>query len=803
MHEPYVQPLRRWLQRCGPPVLAAALAGCAALAPPPAERAVRIERTAHGIAHVSAPDLEALAYGVAYAHTQDNLCQSANHLVTLRGERARFFGPSARGLLGLRELPNELIDAYVRLMMDDARLERQRLSASAATQALARGWVAGYNRYLADTPAARRPKACADAAWVRPMTLADFDRAYELLVTQAGVVALADSMLAAEPPGPGRRPRPQARLGQDITLDEAAAALAEYGFDRPAIGSNGWAFGRAVTADGGGLLLGNPHFPWSGPNRFWQMHLTVPGQFDVAGAAIGFAPVVQIGYNRDVAWTHTVSTGRRFTLHELHLVEGDPLAYRVDGQVRRIEPRRVAFDERAADGSLARRERIAYFSHLGPIVVVGRAGLDWTDKHAYALQDANSGNLRGFDTWLSFARARNVAELAAGADNLGIPWVNTIAADRHGRVAYFDKAVVPDVGAEQLRRCAPSTQAVADLFRAAGLVVLDGSRSDCDWARDAASPVPGRIAPAKLPQLLRDDWVQNSNDSFWLTNPAHRFDAAISPLVGATGSAQRGRTRMGLAEIADRLAGRDGLPGNKIGPEEAKAMLMRASNHAGRTYLPDLLAACDAAPTPAAQQGCAVLKGWDRSSRLDSKGAVLFREFWRRAQQVPGHARLPFDPARPADTPAGLKMDDARVRDGVWKALGDAVELLRRANLPLDAALAQVQIKRTPMFGPVAVPGAPDFEGVLPMIDSPALIERVYEPNYGNSYMQIVAFDARGPLAQTLLTYGQSSDAGALTAYDQLPNYAANRWHRPPFHADEVQARRIGEVLVLKLEAGR
>ena len=61
-------------------------------------------------------------------------------------------------------------------------------------------------------------------------------------------------------------------------------------------------------------MLGNPHFPWAGNERFWEFHLQVPGDVDVIGASLMGSPVVNIGHNRHVAWSHTVSTGRRFTL---------------------------------------------------------------------------------------------------------------------------------------------------------------------------------------------------------------------------------------------------------------------------------------------------------------------------------------------------------------------------------------------------------------------------------------------------------------------------------------------------------
>ena len=104
---------------------------------------VQIERTAHGIPHVQANNLEALAYGVAYTHAQDNVCQTADHLVTVRGQRSQVFGAQGTGMLGVRVLPNEQIDAFIAAHMDDDRLQRLWAASSPGNQALARGYVAG------------------------------------------------------------------------------------------------------------------------------------------------------------------------------------------------------------------------------------------------------------------------------------------------------------------------------------------------------------------------------------------------------------------------------------------------------------------------------------------------------------------------------------------------------------------------------------------------------------------------------------------------------------------------------------
>ncbi|MCW7540208.1 acylase [Aquabacterium sp. A7-Y] len=763
------------------------LAGCAGFDRSPG-RTAQIQRTAHGVAHIVAPDYEALAYGVAYAHAQDNVCQTANHLVTVRGERSRFFGPAARGELARRMLPNEQIDVFIRAHMDDARLQQALRAASPAAQAMARGYVAGYNRYLRDH-ATQLPKACAEQPWVRPMTLSDYLRLTEQTMVQAGVGALADAVVTARPPvsGSAQAPLPP--------LDDAVAALDEHELREPAIGSNGWAFGKDSTRNGRGALLGNPHFPWRGVNRFWQMHLTIPGELDVMGAATGHGALVNIGFNKDFAWTHTVSTGRRFTLHELSLVPGRPTHYLVDGQPEAMQARTVRY-EALVDGRIESREHTVWTTRHGPVLVIPKAGLAWTGETAYAIRDANTANQRSADAWLGLGKARTVQDARAALARLGIPWVNTIAADREGNALYADASVVPDVDAAQLQRCAASPRAAA-LFAAAGLPVLDGSRSECAWRQDPASPVPGLTPLERLPLLVRKDWVQNSNDSYWLSNPAAPI-TGISPMVGSAGTLQRPRTRAALVEIPAMLA----AAGGRIDAAALREQLFRNRNHTGHLVMDELLAACPQAPAGHAQQACAALREWDRHSNVESKGAHLFREFWRTAHKLPRLWRVPFDPADPVNTPRGLHLADASVRAGLWEALDKAAAASKAHGIPLDAPLGAVQADNTP-HGRAAIHGGDEFEGVLNKIETKAtngLGAGGYDIDYGTSYVQSVEFDDRGPVAHALLVYGQSSQPGATHDRDQLMLYAVKQWPRLPFHPDEVARDRVGPVLTLQLE---
>ncbi|HTT09698.1 MAG TPA: acylase [Burkholderiaceae bacterium] len=769
-------------------VAVAALAGCAST--PSGPRSVEIERTTYGVAHIRANDYESLAYGVAYAHAQDNVCQTADHLVTVRGERSRYFGPAATGRLGLRVLPNEQIDLFIRSHMDDAKLVRAYSQMSREAQEMARGYVAGYDRYLGDTGLDKLPAACRNARWVQPMTMLEYFRLGEQQTVLGGAGAFADAIVAARPPaGTGSLDAPGDAVARAAPQSPATSS------DESEAGSNGWAFGRDATTNGRGLLLGNPHFPWTGTNRFWQMHLTIPGELDVMGASTGHTAVVQIGFNHDVAWTHTVSTGKRFTLFELKLVPGDPTAYVVDDREMRMEPKPIDVEMLGTDGHITLRQHTFWTTVYGPVVVLPRLGLNWTTTTAYALKDATAGNARATDAWLAINRARNVQEIRAAIGNLGIPWVNTIAADRDGNAMYADVSVVPDVNADQLKRCAPSAPA-ARLFDAAGLTVLDGSRSACDWNLDTTSPVPGLTPPARMPVLIRSDWVQNSNDSYWLSHPG-ATPPGISPLVGPVDVPQRLRTRIGIDEIQRRLAGTDGLDGNRFGIASLQAVLMRDRNFAATLVLDDLLAACGDAPA-AAHEACTALHGWDRTDNLDSTAAHLFREFWRRAKDVPNVWRVPFDPKDPVGTPSGLRMTDEAVRAKIWDALAGAAAESKKAGFALDAPLGKVQVKPTAL-GRIGVHGGDEFEGVLNKIETLPLGPQGLEPIYGTSYVQTVTFDDRGPVAEAFLTYGQSSDPDSPRAFDQLPAFSRKQWPKLPFHPQDVAAQRVGDVLKLML----
>nr|BFE96892.1 hypothetical protein GCM10020185_74280 [Pseudomonas brassicacearum subsp. brassicacearum] len=130
--------------------------------------------------------------------------------------------------------------------------------------------------------------------------------------------------------------------------------------------------------------------------------------------------------------------------------------------------------------------------------------------------------------WYAMNKAVTLKDLQDAVHKIqGIPWVNTLAVDDQGQSLYMNVSVVPNVDADKLARC-------SDPRAGLRLIVLDGSRSECAWGIDSKAVQKGIYAADRLPQLLRRDYVQNSNDSAWMVNPAQPL-SGYSPLISQQG----------------------------------------------------------------------------------------------------------------------------------------------------------------------------------------------------------------------------------------------------------------------------
>lgn len=744
--------------------------------------AAEIRRTTYGIPHVVAKDERGLGFGAGYAYAQDNLCLLAQMIVTVRGERARYFGADVADgpdiESGGPKAPNLQSDFFFKLLNPPEEVARTWQKQSPESRALVEGYVAGFNHFLAETPQAQHPAACRGAAWLRSLEPQDLIRLMRRLAVEAGSINFMQGLVAAAPPKAAAK---QASTSVPETLSDWSRWKQRH----TEVGSNGVALGRLATANGRGLLLGNPHYPWYGALRFYQLHLTIPGKLDVMGATLGGFPVVSIGFNRHIAWSHTVNTSSHFTFYALTLDAKDPTKYVVDGVTKPLVKRTVSLD---VDGKGGKRTHDFWMSQFGPIVVM-KGELEWSEKTAYAIRDASADNSRMIDMWYAMDRAASLEQMEQAIRSiLGIPWVNTIAADDLGGTLYTDVTVVPNVPKAKQEAC------IAEPYRALasqGLFVLSAAKS-CEWDNDPAAPQPGIFSGSRLPVLRRDDFVQNSNDSAWMTNPAQPL-TGFAPIVSDQNVTQGGRTRIGISQIQARLAGTDGLPGNRFNPENLAQIAFSNRSYYGSMLKDDLLKVCAGAKLATVEgksvdiaPACAIFAKWDEHANLDSVGYPLAREWLDELTQQKGIWAVPFTVSDPVSTPRGLKTADPAVIESSRVALARAVLSLQKSGIDAGKPLRDLQIvehngRRTPIPGG----GSNDIYNAIHAVPSDGGLERVRS---GSSYVQIVSFDERGPQARAVLTYSQSTDPASPHFGDQAPLFSRGEWNTLPYTEAQIRA---------------
>ncbi|MGJ7527402.1 penicillin acylase family protein [Variovorax sp. GB1P17] len=796
---------------------------------PPAESTYKAEirRTAMGVPHIKADNWAGAGYGYGYAQAQDNLCTMADSFLTYRGERSQYLGGDALLVAGstIGRPKNIDSDFFHRHVISADVLKKMIDAQPDDLKKLVEGFAAGYNRYVRDAKASGSAHAaCRTEAWVQPITTDDIYRRMYAANLAGGYSNFLAHIANAMAPSPAAAAKVAAhsrnhghnnkKHALQLALRDIPEPEMQVG-GKEGVGSNMIGFGTAATGDASPLLFGNPHWYWRGPDRFYQAQLTIPGQLNISGTSFLGIPVMLIGFNDNIAWSHTVSTARRFGFYELTLAAGDPTSYMRDGNAVKMQANEITVKVKQADGSTTAVTRTLYKSEHGPMLNLTYLSdklPQWNQTTAYAIRDINGENYRTFRNWLRWNQAKSLDEFTAiQRQEAAIPWVNTVAVGRGSAKAWYaDIGAVPNVSADQMAKCS-STSTAGQILRGAlaRVPVFDGSRSACDWQTDADSAQKGAIGPSRMPSLMRDDYVANMNDSYWLANPNAPM-TGYPDIMGPAGTeAVSFRTRMGNVLAQGRIDGTDGYGAKGATVDTVKRMVLNSRVLTAELFKTQALDIVCALPatflvggdlqtketfTPARNvdttAACNALRNWDGTGVSAARGAHLWDEFWGRAPLASGAIyNVPFDSSAPIRTPRDLKTDPTTV-ENLRQAFGAAVLRVEASGYAPDAQRGDYLFatrgdKKIPLYGGCGGPGYFTISCSENRLDKGGY-NMDGNPN-GNSYMQIVRFPEGGVEAHTFLTFSLSDDPASAHNGDYTRAYSAGQWLKVPFSESEIK----------------
>jgi acyl-homoserine-lactone acylase len=673
---------------------------------------VTIRRDKFGVPHILAPTEEAAAFGMGYATAEDHILVLGRLFVRARGEEARYFGEEfAQADLLLKQL-----HIY-------AGAESGYAQAPPWVQGILDGYAAGYNHYVAQHRAGL-------PEWIKPVSAVD------VLAHGRRTVLMLFSMDLEQ----------LKRIGQQALLPGLPA-------DALARGSNMWAIGRPRSASGRGLLLGNPHLPWSEEFLFYEAHITVPGHVNTYGTTLIGSPVITIGFNEQLGWSHTVNLHDSDDVYELTLDPHDPHLYLYDGKSLPLRREELSIQVKT-DGGLETRRQESYWSHYGPVLKVAGG-------KAYAFKSANQDETRMLEQWSLMGKARSLDEFRRVLDMQALPMFNICYADRGGTVFYLFNGRFPD--------------------RPAGYHwegVVPGNTSATEW---------NHVFPqARLPQLLNppNGYVQNCNSAPWYTNAQTAIDRRRYP-ENLTPNFNSLRQQLSVAMLVET----EHFTLDQVCRCKVNTKMLLADR-----VKPDLLKTIrgQSVEGVSLDEAIPVLEAWDNTTSAESKGALLFTTFW---SKYGDHAVHPYaqdwDNSQPFSTPHGLgepetaraamaeAIQEMKKKYGTLALAWGDVHRLRRGNVdvPMGGFISEYRANfRGGRFG--------DY-GSFRVIRYEKDKDGKWVAREGDSFVLAVEFTTP-PTAYSISAYSQSDDTRSPHHTDQSRLFARGEWKRVAFTEEEI-----------------
>ncbi|NJM20519.1 MAG: acylase [Richelia sp. RM2_1_2] len=487
-------------------------------------------------------------------------------------------------------------------------------------------------------------------------------------------------------------------------------------------GSNGWAIAPSRSASGNAMLLANPHLPWSDLFLWYEAQITAP-LLDAYGASLVGIPVLNIAFNDNLGWTHTVNTHDGWDAYQLELA-GD--GYRFDGKVRPFETKTVSLKVKQNNGTLREQPLVVKSSVHGPVV-------SEKDGKVTALRVVGLEQPGVLEQWWDMARSQNLAEFEKALQRLQLPMFTVIYADREGHIMHLFNGQVP-----------VREQGDFQYWRGQ----IQGNTSKTLWTKTHPyEDLPRIIDPPS-------GWLQNANDPPWTTT----FPVAIKPDKYPSYMAPHFmdfRAQSSASMLAED---------EKITFDEMVKYKHSTRMEFAERILDDLIPAARKYGSELGQRAVNVLEKWDRQANAPSKGAVLFAA-WAEKLDFDEVFSKPWSPDAPRNTPDGL----ANPQDAV-KLLETVAAKVEKAYGKLDVAWGEVfRLK----YESVNLPGngGDDYLGIFRVVNFAPSENGQFQPVAGDSYVAAIEFST--PVkAMALMSYGNSSQPGSAHSVDQLPLFA-------------------------------
>ena len=352
---------------------------------------IEILRDSFGVPHIYAKTDAELAYGLAWAHSEDDFKTIQEAYLAGNGLLSKH--------IGLRGAPADFLTQLIR---SDHIVDSLYNTIDKNFIKVIEGYAQGINRFAEVNP---------DQILVKKLFPITTKKMIRYSFLQLFISSEGDDFIR--------------------TIVENTTRKISF-LDNNKLGSNLFAFSTNITKNGETYLGINTHQPLDGPTSWYEAHLVSEEGTNIIGATFAGAPCILTGTNKNLGWTHTVNYPDKTDIFQLEMI--DKNHYKFDNQILKLK----TFKAKAYIKILGipiRVKKKYYESIYGPTL---------KNKNGFfSVRSGSLFNIRALEQWWKMNKAQNFNEFYEILEMNQIPGYNIGYADKDDNIFYISNGIIP------------------------------------------------------------------------------------------------------------------------------------------------------------------------------------------------------------------------------------------------------------------------------------------------------------------------------------------------------------------------
>tara|TARA_B100001093_G_scaffold463035_1_gene478761 strand:+ start:851 stop:2914 length:2064 start_codon:yes stop_codon:yes gene_type:complete len=355
---------------------------------------IDIVRGEYGTPHIFAKTDKEVAYGLAWAHAEDDFKTIQETFLPSKYMMGRY-----KGKEGVQ------LDYISQLLKCEELVDREIDNLSPEIIKVVDGYVEGLNAFAKKFP---------DKVLVKksfPMTTKEYLVGFNFIIHFfSDISKLLKDLYSNNIP-----------LIQDSSLNN--------------IGSNGFAFNKRKTKDQKTYININTHQPLEGPFSWYEAHLCSEEGWNMVGGLFPGSPFPFIGTNPNLAWTHTYNFPDLIDTYQMEIHPKRKKYYKYDQEWKKFEISKAKLKVKLKNGLVIPLRKKILWSEYGPVVK--------NDSGVFSFHLSALENISAIDQWYQMNKAKNFEDFKTALKIMGIPRFNIVYADKEDNIFYMSNCLIP------------------------------------------------------------------------------------------------------------------------------------------------------------------------------------------------------------------------------------------------------------------------------------------------------------------------------------------------------------------------